>query len=308
MRKEERIKQCLHRLSFEDLSIDHLKRLAEMAKAEDLEGAGLAIPPAERGDISSNLLQTTETGKASLVAREGMVVCGLPMVPIILATYHADLNFHPATQEGAVAERGETLGTIQGPVAGLLMAERVLLNFLQSLSGVASETRKYKEALGNSSTKLLDTRKTTPGYRMLQKYAVATGGAWNHRLGLFDRVMLKDNHLAANQSDSGNQLAKLVKKAKESNPLCLVEVEVDSLNQVPAVLAAEPDIIMADNFSIRDLKKAVELIGDRISTEASGGITLESLYELGQIGLDFISTGALVHHACWKDIGLDWVQ
>tara|TARA_B100001123_G_scaffold448281_1_gene608647 strand:- start:416 stop:1342 length:927 start_codon:yes stop_codon:yes gene_type:complete len=308
VRKEEWINQCLYRLSFKDLSLDYLKHLAELAKAEDLEGAGLANPPTVYGDLSSNLLQAKGTGRASLVSRESLVVCGLPVVPVILETYHPKLNFEPASQDGMVVQPNESLGTIHGPVKELLTAERVLLNFLQSISGVTSETRRYAEALGDSPTKLLDTRKTTPGYRMLQKYAVATGGGWNHRLGLFDRVILKDNHLAANQSTSGDRLASLVDKAKEKNPDFLVEVEIDSLSQIAGILPSEPDIIMLDNFSTEDLTRAVDFIGDRCCTEASGGITLENIQALRQIGLDFISTSALVHHASWKDIGLDWIS
>jgi nicotinate-nucleotide pyrophosphorylase (carboxylating) len=186
------------------------------------------------------------------------------------------------------------------------MAERVLLNFLQFLSGVATETLKYVDALGVTSTRVLDTRKTTPGYRMLQKYAVACGGGWNHRLGLFDRVMLKDNHLAADGSQAGEPLTGLVKRAREQNPDMLIEVEVDNLEQVPAVLAAAPDKLMLDNFRTPDLQTAVDLIGDRACTEATGSITLTTLPEMGPLGLDFVSTGALVHKSVWKDIGLDW--
>ena len=188
----------------------------------------------------------------------------------------------------------------------MLMSERVLLNFLQFLSGVATLTRSYVDALGPSTSRLLDTRKTIPGYRMLQKYAVACGGAWNHRLGLFDRVMLKDNHLEANAAGSGKALAEMIEKARRRNPELLIEVEIDDLEQIPAALAAAPDKVMLDNFSIPQLERAVARIGGRICTEATGEVTLEKLAEMGALGLDFISTGALTHKAVWKDIGLDW--
>ena len=306
MNKEVRIQNFLHRVRFEDLSLSYLKRLVEMAKQEDLEGAGLAKRARISGDVTSEVLEESGMGSATLNARETMIVCGLPILPIVLNAYHKSLTLKPAVADGDYVEPGESLGTIEGPIKQLLMAERVLLNFLQFLSGVATGTCKYVDVLGDSTTRILDTRKTIPGYRMLQKYAVACGGGWNHRLGLFDRVMLKDNHLAAGGSQSGEPLTDLVSRARKRNPELLVEVEVDNLEQVQAVLAAEPDKLMLDNFRIPDLQVAVDIIGDRACTEATGNITLTNLPEIGQLGLDFVSTGALVHKAVWKDIGLDW--
>jgi nicotinate-nucleotide pyrophosphorylase (carboxylating) len=304
--KEIRIQKFLQRVRFEDLSVDYLMRLVEMAKEEDLLGLGLAHPPQTGGDVSSKILHKKESGRATLHAREPLVVCGLPLVPLVLKAYNDQLTFTPTAEDGAELEADDSLGSMEGPAIELLMAERVLLNFLQFLSGVASETRKYVEALEGSPTRLLDTRKTTPGYRMLQKYAVACGGGWNHRLGLFDRVMLKDNHLAADESQSGESLTDLVRRARAENPGLLIEVEVDKLEQIPSVLDARPNKIMLDNFTVPDLQTAVAWIGDRACTEGTGNITLNKLPELGQLGLDFISTGALVHKAVWKDIGLDW--
>jgi nicotinate-nucleotide pyrophosphorylase (carboxylating) len=195
----------------------------------------------------------------------------------------------------------------------MLAAERIILNFLQRLGGVATQTRRYVDALGKSRTRLLDTRKTTPGYRMLEKYAVACGGGWNHRLGLFDRVMLKDNHLAllglaetSTSLRSPTRLAEAVAAARRNAPDLPVEVEVDMIQQIPPVLAAGADVILLDNFAPAQLKKALELIGGRAFTEASGGITLKTLPRLADLGLDFASTGALVHQSVWVDIGLDW--
>lgn len=181
-----------------------------------------------------------------------------------------------------------------------------MLNFLQKLSGVATLTAQYVTALGSSQTRLLDTRKTTPGYRVLEKYATACGGGWNHRLGLFDRVMLKDNHLAASDATLGTALAKLVAQARQTYPQLPVEVEVDALDQIPPVLEAGAHVILLDNFSDDALRQAVARIQGRALTEASGGITLERLPSLAGIGLDFISTGATVHQSGWVDIGMDW--
>ena len=306
MNKEARIQQFLHRVSAEDLSQNYLKGLVELAKDEDLKGAGLKSRSKKPRDVTSEILNRAGNGSATLNAREELVLCGLPIVPLVLKAYHKQLLFTAEAEDGASLDSGDSIGTIEGPISQLLMAERVLLNFLQFLSGVATETQKYVDALGPSSTRLLDTRKTTPGYRMLQKYAVACGGGWNHRLGLFDRVMLKDNHLAADKAQSGESLTVLVRRARENNPGLLIEVEVDHLDQIPAVLAAEPDKLMLDNFQVSELKAAVDIVGNRACTEATGSITLTNLAELGDIGLDFVSTGALVHKSVWKDIGLDW--
>jgi len=199
---------------------------------------------------------------------------------------------------------GTRLATLTGDPRTLLSAERVLLNFLQRLSGVATTTARHVAALGPGPTRLLDTRKTTPGYRMLEKYAVACGGAWNHRLGLFDRVMLKDNHLAL--LGSADDLAAAITRAKNAAPDLPVEVEIDRLDQLPPVLAAGADIILLDNLSPARLRPALALIAGRAITEASGGITLKTLPRYANLGLDFVSTGALVHQAPWADIGLDW--
>jgi nicotinate-nucleotide pyrophosphorylase (carboxylating) len=188
----------------------------------------------------------------------------------------------------------------------LLSAERVLLNFLQKLTGIATLTAVYAAGLANTSSRLLDTRKTTPGWRMLEKYAVATGGGWNHRLGLFDRIMLKDNHLAAGHAVGGGQLAALVRHARAVRPDLLVECEVDALEQIAPVLEAEADVILLDNFSPETLRAALGEIGNLAWTEASGGITLENIGDIAKIGPDFISTGALTHQAAWVDVGLDW--
>jgi nicotinate-nucleotide pyrophosphorylase (carboxylating) len=208
----------------------------------------------------------------------------------------------------------------------LLAAERVILNFIQHLSGVATHTRQLVDALGRGPTRLLDTRKTTPGFRMLEKYAVACGGGWNHRLGLFDRVMLKDNHLAQlgfaaprtsnvqpptsnlQQPEGARRttLAAAVAAARRAAPGLLVEVEVDALAQIPPVLGAGADVILLDNFTPAQIKRAVALIAGRARIEASGGITERNLARYGGLGLDFISTGAPVHHSAWADIGLDW--
>ena len=296
----------LQRLAWDDLDPGHLRRLVEIARDEDLHGLGLRTRPARTGDLSTASIagSAARSGTADLVAREPLTVCGLPLLPLILSIYGGRATAQLRTRDGARRPAGAVLATLSGDPRTLLGAERIILNFLQRLSGVATQTHRYVEALGPTRTRLLDTRKTTPGYRMLEKYAVACGGGWNHRLGLFDRVMLKDNHLALLGSTGG--LAAAVAAAKRAAPELPVEIEVDSLAQIPAALAAGADVLLLDNFTPAQLRRAVALIGGRTFTEASGGITLKNLPRLAGLGLDFISTGALVHHSVWADIGLDW--
>lgn len=305
--------RLLQRLTWDDLDVAHVRRLVEIARDEDLAGLGLRQRPRATGDRSTaSLGAPPRAGRAALVAREDLVVCGLPLVPLILRAYGGEASVQPGCRDGARVSAGGVLATLHGRPATLLAAERIILNFLQRLSGVATQTARYAAALGRGRTRLLDTRKTTPGYRMLEKYAVACGGGWNHRLGLFDRVMLKDNHLAllglaaVGGSGDARRLVEAIERAKRAAPELPVEVEVDRLDQINPVLAAGADVILLDNFPPARLRRAVELIGGRAFTEASGGITLARLPRLAGLGLDFVSTGALVHHSVWVDIGLDW--
>ncbi len=297
----------LHRrVRWADLDPVYLRHLIALARDEDLAGAGLRRRPRRTGDVTTLGQRLTGRGTADLVAREELVVCGLGLIPLVLAAYGRGCTVKPRVRDGALVAAGTVVATLSGPSRILLPAERPLLNFLQRLSGIASTTRRHVAALGTSRTRLLDTRKTTPGWRMLEKYAVACGGSCNHRLGLFDRVMLKDNHLAAAGATAGERLAAAVRRARAAAPELPIEVEVDALSQIPPVLEAGADIILLDNFTVPQLREAVALIGDRAYTEASGGVNLRTLPDLANLGLDFISTGALVHHAVWIDVGLDW--
>ncbi len=307
MGKPEQFREHLfRRLKWEELDPEYLRQLVALARAEDLEGAGLQAAPSSPRDATTESVAGDAKGRAKLVARVSLTTCGLGLVPLVLEAYGDNCNWSPAVADGHEAAKGDVLGTISGPASAILQAERILLNFLQHLSGIATHTAGYVNALGWSQTRLLDTRKTTPGLRMLEKYAVACGGGWNHRLGLFDRVMLKDNHLAATGAAQGANLAEAIRLARRRNPNLAIEVEVDALTQIAPVLEAGADVILLDNFSTPDLAEAVSLIGEAAYTEASGGITRERLPELAGLGLDFISCGALIHHSAWADIGLDW--
>lgn len=298
-----------HRLSWDEIDSEYLKTIVTLARDEDIAGTGLcsAMRPKHAGDPTTET--TAPAGKiasAKFVARKACTLSGLPLVPVILEVYGGKVSAKMNVSDGESVPAGTVIGTISGDAAQMLTAERVMLNFLQRMSGIATQTARYVAALGDSSTRLLDTRKTTPGHRVLDKYAVGCGGAWNHRIGLYDRLMLKDNHLAADEAVAGTRLAAIVCQSRRERPDLLCEVEVDSLSQIPPVLEAGADIILLDNFSVEDLKKAVELIGDEAWTEISGGVSIESLPILGTVGADFVSCGALTHNVPWIDIGLDW--
>ena len=295
------------RLTWEELDPSHLRQLITLAREEDLAGAGLmrSVTP---GDVTTAALVGNALAGATFVARQPLTVCGVHLLPLVFETFGAGCTIKIATgvRDGSVVKKGDVLATVIGPAGTLLKAERTALNFFQKLSGIATQTAQHVAALGWTSTKLLDTRKTTPGFRMLEKYAVGCGGGWNHRLGLFDRVLIKDNHLAAANATTGERLAAAVRQVRARHPKMLVECEVDALEQIPPVLEAGVDVVLLDNFSITELKKAVALIDHRVGAEASGGVTIETLPQMARLGLDYISCGALIHHASWADIGLDW--
>lgn len=277
-----------------------------MARDEDLRGAGLANPPARGGDPTSELLAGGGHGRARLVARDPMVVAGLGLIEPILAAFGGNCGGRTLCRDGDKVDAGTAIAEIEGPAAELLTAERTLLNFIQRLTGVATATRAHADALGAGPARLLDTRKTTPGFRMLEKYAVGAGGGWNHRLGLFDRVMVKDNHLAARQAARGERLAALVRAARAARPDLLVEVEVDAPDQVDPVLAAGADIILLDNLPLASLRDAIPRVRASAWCEVSGGVSLATLPSIGALAPDFVSCGAITHGARWADIGLDW--
>lgn len=303
-----RSSQFKRQITWDEIDSTYLDQLIRLAKVEDLAGAGLARRPACLGDVTTALMPTGNAARAQLNARQDCKLCGLHLIPLVLENYGPDCQFETALHDGVALTAGDAIGYLSGPAETLLQAERILLNFLQHLSGIATSTAAYVNALGNSPCALLDTRKTVPGYRVLQKYAFACGGGYNHRIGLFDRVMLKDNHLALmGIAQNPSRLAEAVMNAKERGHGLAIEVEVDHLDQIDPVLNAGADILLLDNFSTVELRQAIERVDRRALTEASGGIQLERLPELANIGLDFISTGAPVHQSQWIDIGLDWL-
>jgi len=297
------------RLSWDDLDKDAIRKLVRLAAEEDLHGKGLINETTRTGDQTTISMGVSGQGTAAIVAREPLVVCGLPMIPLILKEFEVeDAAIENSKVDGDEVEVGETLAFISGAAVGLLTAERTLLNFIQRLSGVATASKAFVKALSGTKTDLLDTRKTTPGHRALEKYATATGGFFNHRYGLNDRILVKDNHLAANRATKGKKLAESVARLKGTGANLLVEVEVDCSEQIAPVLSAGVDAILLDNFSVEEVAEAVEEIEDRAVVEASGGITLESARQYADANPHFLSTGAPVHNSSWMDLGLDWTN
>ncbi len=259
------------------------------------------------GDVTS--LSTVPEGaqaRAKMVAREMLLVCGLSLAEEAFRQVDSNLSIHRQAKDGQRVDRGDILLTVEGPARAILTAERVALNFVQRLSGIATTTAQFVEAIRGTHAKILDTRKTTPGLRLLEKYAVVCGGGQNHRIGLFDMVLIKDNHLVALQNEPPNAIDAAVKRARERYPHLKVEVEADTPQQVEQALFAGADVILLDNMTLEEMKTAVHWVNKRAKTEASGGVRLGTVRAIAETGVDYISIGALTHSARSVDIALDF--
>jgi len=243
---------------------------------------------------------------AVMRAREPMVAAGLVLAEAAFRKLSPGIEIKRLTKDGQRIERGVALLRIAGPARAILTAERVALNFVQRLSGVATLTAQFVDVVKGTAAQILDTRKTTPGWRRFEKYAVACGGGHNHRIGLYDMVLIKDNHLAALRQAKPNAIAAAVQRARTKFPKLKVEVEADTLAQVAQAVDAGADIILLDNMSTAQLRRAVKLVAGRAKTEASGGVNLKTVRAIALTGVDFISVGALTHSARAVDIGLDF--
>ncbi len=263
-----------------------IDELLDLAFAEDL------------GDGDHTTLSTIPAdamGRSRLIIKEDGILAGVDVAEEVLHKVDPSIKMTVMINDGAEVKKGDVAFTAEGPIRSLLIAERTMLNIMQRMSGVATMTRRYQDELKGLHTRVLDTRKTTPGMRMLEKDAVKIGGGTNHRIGLFDMILIKDNHI-----DFAGGLEKAIQRAndycKENGKDLKIEVEVRSLDDIRRVLAhGGVDRIMFDNFTPALTKEAVELVGGKVETESSGGITLENLREYGEAGVDFISVGALTH-------------
>jgi nicotinate-nucleotide pyrophosphorylase (carboxylating) len=281
-----------------ELTAAEIRRAVRAALAEDL-GSGdvttLATVPANAKSV------------ALMRAREPLVVAGIRFAESAFKQLSPKIKIEKLARDGQKIAAGKTLLKISGSSRALLSAERVALNFVQRLSGVATATAQFADAIKSTRAKILDTRKTTPGWRRFEKYAVACGGGKNHRLGLFDMSLIKDNHLVALRDEKPNAIAAAVLSARKKFPKLKVEVEADTLEQVAQAADAGADIILLDNMTITQLRQAVKIVRGRAKTEASGGVNLKTVRAIAVTGVDFISVGAITHSARAVDIGLDFV-
>ena len=254
------------------------------------------------GDLSGTPLFSEQAElRAVIQAKQSGIVAGLRVAEMVFRELDGNLNWKASKQDGDRVCAGETAAELAGRARAILAGERTALNLLQRMSGIATATRTYVEAVAGTKAKILDTRKTAPGLRVLDKYAVRAGGGCNHRLGLYDGVMLKDNHIAA-----AGGIESAVRSVRESiSQGQKIEVEVTSMAQVEQALRAGAEIIMLDNMTPNEMEKAVQLIGGRALVEASGGITLENVREIASTGVDWISVGALTHSVKALDLSLE---
>lgn len=268
-----------------------IDRIIENALLEDIH----------TGDITTQaVVPGKRSAAARLIAKESMVLAGIDVAARVFVLVDPEVVFTARFSDGSLLRAGDLIADITGDAASLLQAERVALNLLQRMCGIATLTARYKQAVGGTGAKVVDTRKTTPGLRQLEKYAVRIGGGSNHRSGLYDAVLIKENHIAA-----AGGLSVAVERARAFVPHTMkIEVETETLDQVAEALSAGADIIMLDNMDLETMRRAVALIGGRSLTEASGGVTLETIAGIAATGVDIISVGALTHSARAMDISM----
>ncbi|HZZ29282.1 MAG TPA: carboxylating nicotinate-nucleotide diphosphorylase [Pirellulales bacterium] len=312
-----------HQTEWDDVIADECRRLIRAAVLEDLD----------RGQdwTTVSLVPMEATGQAALVARQAGVIVGLPAVQLVIDEMDRRMRFLPAASaNGKVIRDGQTiqpdakLAMITGPARSLLTAERLILNFIGRLSGIATLTKRFVEAAAGTKARIYDTRKTTPGWRRLEKYAVRQGGGQNHRTGLFDAILIKDNHLALGGTVVGAARFSPIEAVRQARQFIaesfpdddprrqmIVEIEVDSIAQLEPVLRERPDIILLDNMCLENLRAAVALrnhLASGVALEASGRVTLETVKAIAETGVDRISAGSLTHSATSLDVGLDWLE
>lgn len=291
-------------MPFSPAEVAACRRLVELALAEDLGDAG------DRTSLAT--IAADHAARAAFVARSPGVIAGLPAAEMVCQSVHPKLAFLSEVDDGTVVQQGVRLAIVSGPLRSILAAERTALNFLQRLSGVATLTRKYAEAVSGTKAAVLDTRKTTPGWRLLEKYAVRCGGGRNHRIGLYDAILIKDNHIAG-LGDPATAVRRSVELARAypGNAGLPVEVEVDSVAQLLQVLPAKPEIVLLDNMPPALLRGCVvkrDELSPTTLLEASGRVNLTTIRGIAETGVDRISVGAITHSATALDVALDYLD
>ncbi len=285
-------------MSIHPLNWKRIDTLIQLALEEDLD---------DNGDITTNsVIPAGLKAKAVFLCKDDLVCAGLPVAERLFKVLSEEITFKPLVQEGDFCKKGTILAEMYGPARALLTGERTALNFIQRLSGIALASYRYQQEAGEKC-QVLDTRKTTPGWRNLEKYAVSVGGAHNHRIGLFDRVMIKDNHreLAGLEGEGG--ILRSVERARTQFPGFEVEVEVDSLNELDEALRSGAEYILLDNMSNEQMAEAVRITAGKSKLEASGNVTLTRIASIAETGVDFVSSGALTHSVKSADISMDIV-
>lgn len=271
----------------------------------DIVAAALDEDCGPSGDITTRaVVDATREGRADLVAREDLVICGLGVAEEVFAQIDEDLDFQELASDGDRVAAGTIVGRVEGALGSILTAERVAVNFCQHLSGVASHVRRFCDRLGDSPVRLVDTRKTRPGLRSLEKYAVTRGGGHNHRFNLSDGVMIKDNHILA----AGGITSAVARAKEQAHHLVRIQVEAETVEQAIEAVEAGATVLLLDNFDLVRLREAVEVLRARpeaLTLEASGGIRLDTVADVAATGVDVISSGALIHQARWVDLALD---
>ena len=280
-----------------ELSSTEVRQAVQLALAEDIGS----------GDVTTlATVPEAATARAILRAREPLVVAGLAFAEAAFLELASALKIERLTRDGQRVKTDDILLRLSGPARPILSAERVALNFVQRLSGIATLTAQFVDAAKGTHARILDTRKTTPGWRRFEKYAVGCGGGKNHRLGLSDMILIKDNHLAALRQEKPNAIAAAVARARDQFPQLKIEVEADTLEQAEQAAEAGADIILLDNMNLIQLRLAVQKIKGRAQTEASGGVNPANVQAIAGSGVNFISVGALTHSARAVDMGLDF--
>ncbi len=277
---------------------DDIKRSVELALAEDLSYQDYRV-----GDITANLIPEGNRSEATIISRDMAVFCGKAWAEEVFKQLGGEVAIHWLVDDGDVVAPNEVLCELSGPTRILLTGERSALNFIQMLSGTATVAKEYVDAIEGTNTRLLDTRKTIPGQRTAQKYAVKCGGGVNHRIGLFDAYLIKENHIMG-----CGGIEQAISKARELHPDKLVEVEVESLEELAQALDAGSDIVMLDNFDIAMMLEAVKLNTGRAKLEVSGNVTIETISDFAKTGIDYISVGALTKHVDAVDLSMRLVN
>lgn len=295
------------RISWDDLDKNLIEKQLKICVEEDL-GLNSKDGVEWQSDITTRYCEISNNGSAYLTAREPMILCGTLIIPLIIQAFGTQkVTYTIKFNDGETLQKDDIIGILTGPVSEILAIERSVLNYLQRLSGISTSVLHFKNKIDKYGVGLLDTRKTTPGLRLLEKYASACGGCFNHRIGLFDRILIKDNHLAAAQATHGTELENFLRSVvRKNNSNYVIEVEIDEIEQLETAISSGVDAVLLDNFSPTLIKEAMIKNKNRVVIEASGGITESSIVDYAKAQPHFISTGAPIHSSRWIDIGLDW--